>query len=88
MDGGERRPIMLKLIKIFNSKSKGYWYIPENRDPGMIEIDERTGEVTVVIESNYDKELGYPYYANKARGAVKQMLDKGELPNEKSFAWG
>ena len=79
---------MLKLIKIFNSKSKCYWYIPENRDPGMIEIDERTGEVTVVIESNYDKELGYPYYANKARGAVKQMLDRGELPNEKSFAWG
>ena len=79
---------MFKLIKIFNSKSKGYWYIPENRDPGMIEIDERTGEVTVVIESNYDKELGYPYYANKARGAVKQMLDRGELPNEKSFAWG
>ena len=54
----------------------------------MIEIDERSGEVTVVIESNYDKELGYPYYANKARGAVKQMWDKGELPSEKFFAWG
>ncbi|CIN45153.1 Uncharacterised protein [Streptococcus pneumoniae] len=54
----------------------------------MIEIDECTGEVTVVIESNYDKELGYPYYANKARGAVKQMWDRGELPSEKSFAWG
>lgn len=53
----------------------------------MIEIDELTGEVTVAIESNYDKELGYPYYANKARGAVKQMLDRGELPNEKSFIW-
>ena len=31
----------------------------------MIEIDEQTGEVTVAIESNYDKELGAPYYANK-----------------------
>ena len=64
---------MLKLIKIFNSSILGYWYIPENRDPGMIEIDEQTGEVTVAIESNYDKELEAPYYANKARGAVKQM---------------
>ena len=43
---------MLKLIKIFNSSILGYWYIPENRDPGMIEIDEQTGEVTVAIESN------------------------------------
>ena len=41
---------MLKLIKIFNSSILGYWYIPENRDPGMIEIDEQTGEVTVAIE--------------------------------------
>lgn len=79
---------MLKLIKIFNSNSKGYWYIPDNRDPGMIEIDEKTGEVKVVVESNYDKELGYPYFANKARGLVKQMLDAGELPDEKAYAWG
>ena len=78
---------MLKLIKILNYSILGYWYIPENRDPGMIEIDERNGEVTVVIEQNYDKELGYPYYANKARGAVKQMLDKGELLSEKSLTW-
>ncbi len=35
---------MLKLIKIFNSSILGYWYIPENRDPGLIEIDEQTGE--------------------------------------------
>ena len=53
----------------------------------MVEIDEQTGEVTVAIESNYDKELGYPYYAKKARGVVKQMLDKGELLSEKSFTW-
>ncbi|HEL1603159.1 TPA: hypothetical protein TXL59_001473 [Streptococcus suis] len=79
---------MLKLIKIFNSNSKGYWYIPENRDPGMIEIDEKTGEVTVAIESSYDKELGYPYFANKAKGIVKQMWDRQELPDEKFFAWG
>lgn len=78
---------MLKLIKIFNSSILGYWYIPENRDPGMIEIDEQTGEVTVAIESNYDKELGAPYYANKDRGAVKRMWDSGELPSEKSFTW-
>ena len=31
---------MLKLIKIFNSDILGYWYIPENGDPGMIEINE------------------------------------------------
>ncbi|HEM3705959.1 TPA: hypothetical protein U1C94_002334 [Streptococcus suis] len=79
---------MLKLIKIFNSNSKGYWYIPENSAPGMIEIDEKTGEVKIAIESTYDKELGYPYFANKAKGIVKQMWDKQELPDEKFFAWG
>lgn len=79
---------MLKLIKIFNSNSKGYWYIPENSDPGMIEIDEKTGEVKIAIESTYDKELGYPYFANKAKGIVKQMWDRRELPDEKFFAWG
>lgn len=78
---------MLKLIKIFNSSRKGYWYIPENRDPGMIEIDESTGEVTIVIESSYDKELGYPYYANRARGSVKQMWEKDEMPDEKLLVW-
>ena len=35
---------MIRLIKIFNSSILGYWYIPENRDPGLIEIDEQTGE--------------------------------------------
>lgn len=79
---------MMKLIKIFNSNSKGYWYIPENRDPGMIENNEKTGDVLVVVESSYDKELGYPYYANRAKGYVKQMWDKQELPDERFFAWG
>ncbi|TWS95314.1 MULTISPECIES: hypothetical protein [unclassified Streptococcus] len=79
---------MLRLIKIFNSNSKGYWYIPENKAPGMVEIDEKTGEVVVAIESTYDTELGYPYFANKARGVVKQMWDSGELPDEKFLAWG
>lgn len=88
MGNTERGPIMLKLIKIFNSKSKGYWYIPDGKDPGMIEIDEKTGEVTIVVQSNYDIELGYPYFANKARGIVKQMWDSGELPDEKFLAWG
>ena len=79
---------MLKLIKNFNSKSKGYWYIPDNRDPGMIEIDEVSGAVRIVFESTYNKELSYPYFANKACGFVKQMLDQGKLPDEKFFAWG
>ena len=46
-----------------------------------------TGEVIVVLESNYDIELGYPYFANKARGAAKQMWDTGDLSDEKFLAW-
>ncbi|WP_233340679.1 hypothetical protein [Streptococcus sp. 121] len=79
---------MLKLIKVFNSNTNGYWYIPENRDPGLIEIDEVTGEVTIALESSYDQELGYPYFASIARGKVKQMWDQQDLPDEKFFAWG
>lgn len=78
---------MLKLIKIFSSTILGYWYIPENKDPGLIEINSETGEVIVSIESNYDKELGYPYYANKARGEVKKMLDEGNLVTEITINW-
>ena len=78
---------MLKLIKILNSTILGYWYIPENKDPGLIEINKKTGEVIISIESNYDKELGYPYYANKARGEVKKMLDEGNLVVEKTINW-
>lgn len=83
---------MLKLLKIINSSSKGYWYIPEDSSPGLIEIDEKTGKVTIVIVSPYDVELGYPYYANKARGAIKRMWDKEKkidnMPDEKFYAWG
>ena len=43
---------MLKLIKIFNSTVLGYWYIPENKDPGLIEIDSKTGKVIISIEYN------------------------------------
>lgn len=78
---------MLKLIKILNSTILGYWYIPENKDSGLIEINKKTGEVIISIESNYDKELGYPYYANKARGEVKKMLDEGSLVTERTINW-
>lgn len=78
---------MLKLIKILNSTILGYWYIPENKDPGLIEINKKTGEVIISIESNYDKELGYPYYANKARCEVKKMLDEGSLVTERTINW-
>ena len=78
---------MLKLIKIFNSTILGYWYIPENKDPGLIEINSETCEVIVSIESNYDKELGYPYYANKARGEVKKMLDEENLVAKRTINW-
>ena len=65
---------MLKLIKIINSTVLGYWYIPEK-------------EVIISIESNYDKELGYPYYANKARGEVKKMLDEENLVAKRTINW-
>lgn len=66
---------MLKLIKIFNSTVLGYWYI------------RKTGKVIISIESNYDKELGYPYYANKARGEVKKMLDEENLVAKRTINW-
>ena len=65
---------MLKLTKIINSTVLGYWYIPEK-------------EVIISIESNYDKELGYPYYANKARGEVKKMLDEENLVAKRTINW-
>ena len=42
---------MIKFVKIFNSKITGYWYFPENnKAPGMIEINTKTGDVEVVVE--------------------------------------
>ena len=79
---------MIKFVKIFNSKSNGYWYYPEdNNVPGMIEINEKTGNVDVVVESTLDQELGYPIYANKAKSYVKRLFDSGELPDEESLVW-
>lgn len=77
---------MIKLEKIKNSKSSGYFYHPENTtDVGMIEI--KGDEVVVAVESNRDKELGVPYYANKARAEVLRLLKAGQLVDEKLLAW-
>ena len=51
----------------------------------MIEI--KGDEVVVAVESNRDKELGVPYYANKARAEVLRLLKAGQLVDEKLLAW-
>lgn len=79
---------MIKFVKIFNSKITGYWYFPENnKAPGMIEINTKTGEVDVVVESILDQELGYPIYANKAKSYVKSLFDSGDMPDEEYLVW-
>ena len=79
---------MIRFVKIFNSKITGYWYFPENnKAPGMIEINTKTGDVDVVIESILDQELGYPIYANKAKSYVKRLFDSGEMPDEENLVW-
>ena len=66
---------MIKLEKIKNSKSNGYFYHPENTaDVGMIEI-------------KGDEVVGVPYYANKARAEVLRLLKAGQLVDEKLLAW-
>lgn len=77
---------MIKLEKIYNSSSKGYFYHPENTDDvGMIEI--KGDDVVIAIQSNHDKELGAPYYANKARAEVLRLLKSGNLVDTKVLAW-
>ena len=77
---------MIKLEKIKHSKSKGYFYHPENTDDvGMIEI--KGDKVIVAVESNRDKELRAPYFANKARAEVLRLLKAGHLVDEKLLAW-
>lgn len=79
---------MIKFVKIFNSKITGYWYFPENnKAPGMIEINTKTGDVDVVVESILDQELGYPIYANKAKSYVKRLFDSGDMPDEENLVW-
>lgn len=77
---------MIKLEKIKNSSSQGYFYHPENTDDvGMIEI--KGSNVEIVVQSNRDKELGVPYYANKARAEVLRLLKSGNLVDSKILAW-
>lgn len=79
---------MIKFVKIFNSKITGYWYFPENnKAPGIIEINTKTGDVDVVVESILDQELGYPIYANKAKSYVKRLFDSGDMPDEEYLVW-
>lgn len=77
---------MLKLEKIKNSGSQGYFYHPENTDDvGMIEIN--GDDVVIAVESNRDKELGAPYYANKARAEVLRLLKANNLVDTKMLIW-
>lgn len=77
---------MIKLEKIKHSKSKGYFYHPENKeDVGMIEII--GNDAVIVVEANRDKELGVPYYANKARAEVLRLMKSGDLVDSKILAW-
>ncbi|MDU6572603.1 MAG: hypothetical protein E6510_00105 [Gemella haemolysans] len=79
---------MIRFVKIFNSKITGYWYFPENnKAPGMIEINTKTGDVDIVIESILDQELEYPIYANKAKSYVKRLFDSGDMPDEENLVW-
>lgn len=77
---------MIELLKIKNSTSKGYFYLPEGKQgPGIIEITD--GEVIVAELSSYEKELGAPYYANKAKAEVMRLLETGNLVDRKILAW-
>ena len=51
---------MLKLIKIFNSSILGYWYIPENRDPGLIEMMSALVKLQLLSSQIMIKNLGHP----------------------------
>ena len=53
----------------------------------MIEINVKTGNVDVFVESTLDQELGYPIYANKAKSYVKRLFDSGWMPDEESIIW-
>lgn len=85
----ERSDNMLKLVKVPESDTDRilYRYYPEYYEGyGIIEI--YGDEVKVTELADYDKELGVPYYANRARAAVLRMLETGKLEDSKFFAWG
>ncbi|WP_454922773.1 hypothetical protein [Abiotrophia defectiva] len=80
---------MLKLVKVTEPGNGRilYRYYPEYYEGyGIIEI--YGDEVKVTELADYDKELGVPYYANKARAAILRMLEAGKLEDSKYFAWG
>lgn len=79
---------MLKLVRMKNTEKICYFYFPEGRtEPGIIEID-KNNQAVVIQESTYDKEVGAPFFANKARAYVQRMWDSNNLLDEKLFAWG
>lgn len=77
---------MIFLRKNIDSKGISYFYFPEGReDYGVIEVKEKN--VIIKSESNADKELGYPYYANKARLEVLNMLKNENYEDKKFLIW-
>lgn len=77
---------MIFLKKNCDSKGVSYFYFTEGReDYGVIEVKEKN--VIIKSESNADKELGYPYYANKARIEVLNMLKTDNNEDEKFIIW-
>ena len=80
---------MLRIVKVTESGNDRilYRYYPEYYDSfGIIEIHDN--DVRIAEWADYDKKLGAPYYANKARAAVLRMLEAGKLEDSKFFAWG
>ncbi|QWQ39298.1 hypothetical protein KMP11_02945 [Gemella sp. zg-570] len=81
--------MMLLLEKIQNSSITGYFYTPQNyAGPGIIEIVPDTGEVYILELSSFDKQDDSTFFANRARGLVKQLWDSGEFPDKNFYAWG
>ena len=79
----------MRLKRVKRSDKIAYYYFPEgSKIPGLVEVDTNTGEVNLVRISSHEKKNGFNNFVSKARGAVKKMLDDGELLDEKYFAWG
>lgn len=77
---------MIFLKKNIDSKGISYFYFPEGReDYGVIEVEDKN--VIIKSESKADKELEYPYYANKARLEVLNMLKTDNYEDEKFIIW-
>ena len=78
-----------KLISFKNGIAE-YEYYPEgtyDQKPGIISFDTSSGEFTLKTVSEYESTFYFHIYASHSQRKIKELYEKGTLPEKGLVMW-